>query len=305
MNKNKIIKNIEYLFPLVVFVTLLVILYPLFSNLENKSLKENINIVQKEIDEENISDVDGDGLIDEIEFVLGTDAYSVDTDKDGYSDYNELKNGYNPFISAPNDKVDDDINKLVKDIVFENEDKKFLELDQLKTQLKNQSPNGLCDNHEISIDGLSNDDKMQRAIETKNPCICSLFLDDRYKNACYAELAGLTGNESLCKYIISGSSNTERAKSRCFHNLMLATLDEKYCYEISEEDDMASCFTALSLKTKRYNLCDLIENLDEKDKCYWIVAIFLKNKSLCEKISLNNINGNDREGCRDLIEFRK
>ena len=86
---------------------------------------------------------------------------------------------------------------------------------------------------------------------------------------------------------------------------MSATSDEKYCYKISKESRRTSCIVALIFKTKRYALCDSIANLDERDSCYWTVAVFSKNIKLCDKISPNNKNGNDREGCRHLIKFPK
>ena len=42
-------------------------------------------------------DTDKDGLADEVERALGTDKTLADTDNDGYSDYNELLQGYNPL----------------------------------------------------------------------------------------------------------------------------------------------------------------------------------------------------------------
>lgn len=301
--KEKITQNIKYILPLAIFIILLVILYPFVSSLENKPPKEDFNKTQKKINEENVSDVDGDGLLDEIEFVLGMDAYSADTDKDGHSDYGELKNGHNPFIKSPDDKLNDDVNNLAENILFDDKEKKFSELDQLKIKLKDQPPNGLCDNSAISVNGLSDYDKVEKAVSSKDACICSKAAEDKYKNACYAELAGLTGNEILCKYIVEGSSNTERAKSKCLHNLMLATLNEKHCFEIKEVHDQANCFVVLALKTKKYNLCDSISDSEERDSCYWRVAIFSKNPSLCDKINPEKISGSDKESCLNMSKL--
>jgi hypothetical protein len=43
-----------------------------------------------------VKDTDADGLDDQEEVQYGTDLYSVDTDHDGYGDFDELKSGYNP-----------------------------------------------------------------------------------------------------------------------------------------------------------------------------------------------------------------
>lgn len=46
-------------------------------------------------------DRDGDGLPDDLERRLGTDPTDPDTDDDGFSDGDEVKNGYNPLGSGP------------------------------------------------------------------------------------------------------------------------------------------------------------------------------------------------------------
>lgn len=45
-------------------------------------------------------DIDGDGLPDDVERRLGTDQNKTDTDADGYSDSEEIKNGYDPLGSG-------------------------------------------------------------------------------------------------------------------------------------------------------------------------------------------------------------
>jgi hypothetical protein len=55
---------------------------------------------------ENIfEDFDQDGLSNAEEHIWGTDPYNPDTDGDGYSDYAEIKSGYDPLKSAPGDKI--------------------------------------------------------------------------------------------------------------------------------------------------------------------------------------------------------
>lgn len=305
-NSNKF-EKIKYYFPVLIFVILLFVLYPAISSLTDKKKedkeKQNVSLSEQANKMDDNIDSDSDGLNDRIEFILGTDIYNADTDKDGHNDYDELKNGYNPFIVSPNDKLDDDVDNLAKSVAFDIKGKKFSELDQLKIKLKNQSPSGLCGSNSVSANGLSDNDKAKKAITTKDPCECSKVLDDKYKNACYAQLAGLTGNEILCKYIAGSSSDVESAKSKCLHNLMLATLNEKYCFEIKEIHDQANCFMVLALKTKRYNLCDSIIDGEEKDSCYWKVAIFSKNTSLCEKINPERIGGSDRESCINMSKL--
>ena len=52
---------------------------------------------EKEVEIDRELDSDQDGLPDYIEKVLGTDLNNSDTDGDSYSDFEEIKNGYNPI----------------------------------------------------------------------------------------------------------------------------------------------------------------------------------------------------------------
>jgi hypothetical protein len=76
-------------------------------------------------DERNLDklDSDKDGLTDKVEKMLKTDPYKADTDGDGYNDFDEIKNGYNPMALRPWDKyTDQEFAKVKKDIKYASED---------------------------------------------------------------------------------------------------------------------------------------------------------------------------------------
>jgi len=61
---------------------------------------------------EAVSDTDGDGVPDKDEKqIYHTDPYNPDTDKDGYSDWVELNNGYSPHTSEKVKLEDNDFDK--------------------------------------------------------------------------------------------------------------------------------------------------------------------------------------------------
>ena len=306
----------EYL-PVAVFIVLLIILYPILTNFIKKDSKENIAdknkitlLEQANKIEENI-DFDDDGLNDKTEFILGTDRYFADTDNDGFSDCDELKNGHNPFLISPQDKLSSEMQIEIQEVLFSGKEINFSRLEDIRNKLLKQVSEKLCQNDHSSYEDLSDKDKARDSIKLKNPCMCSKVIEIKDRNYCFSVLGATVNDESLCSYI-SEEGREERngfyfksIKDDCFRNLMSVTLDEKYCYKISKESRRTNCLTALILKTKRYNLCDSIKNINERDECYWTVAIFSKNTKLCNKISPNNKNGNCRESCRDLIKFPK
>ncbi len=62
---------------------------------------------QRLAEEDPNGDADQDGLINADEALWGTDAYTADTDGDGYLDGDEVTNQHNPTIAGPNDTLPD------------------------------------------------------------------------------------------------------------------------------------------------------------------------------------------------------
>lgn len=65
---------------------------------DNTQMQDNITLYAGWLDYTNTTDTDGDGIVDELEIVIGTNPNSVDTDGDGLSDYDEIEKVYtNPL----------------------------------------------------------------------------------------------------------------------------------------------------------------------------------------------------------------
>lgn len=311
-NENsKKFEKIKYLLPVIFFVVIVVILYFIvlgFSNKEERNIKkQNDSLYSQSERIDDKIDGDGDGLGDRTEFILGIDRYAKDSDCDGFSDYDELKNGHNPFLISPQDKLNSETQAEVQEVLFGSREIDFSRLKKIRDSLEKQILEKLCQNGS-SLENLNDKNKTRNAVKLKDPCLCSGIIEIKEKNHCFSILGALLKDESLCSYVSEEGREEingfyfKNMKDECFSNLMRVTSDEKYCYKISKESRRTSCLIALILKTKRYNLCDSIENSEEKDKCYWTIAVFSKNTKLCEKISPDNKNGNDREGCRSLIK---
>ena len=96
--RKKSSKKIVLLVGVIMIILGAVALYFLFfSNKEDNNIPAVENEKNEEVEIDKELDSDQDGLPDYIEEVLGTDANNSDTDGDGYSDFEEIKNGYNPL----------------------------------------------------------------------------------------------------------------------------------------------------------------------------------------------------------------
>ena len=309
---SKKFEAIKYLLPIIFFVIITVVLYLIVSNLSNKEeinrKKQSDNLYSQADKIDDKIDGDEDGLGDKVEFILGLDRYSKDSDGDGFSDYDELKNGYNPFLTSPQDELNNEMQVEVQEVLFSGEKINFSRLEVIRNGMEKQISEKLCQKDSSSYENLSDKDKARDSIKLKNPCMCSKVVGIKDRNYCFSVLGAAVNDESLCGYISEEGREEKNGfyfknmKDECFRNLMAATLNEKYCYKISKESRVTSCLTTLILKTKRYDLCDSIENPDERDECYWTVAVFLNNTKLCEKIRPDNKSGNSQESCKSLIK---
>ena len=76
-------------------------------------------------------DNDGDGLSNNVEFVVSSDPNKADTDSDGFSDFSEIKYGHNPQIPSPQDELPSNyyikIKEQIRIIDEENYKKIFLQ----------------------------------------------------------------------------------------------------------------------------------------------------------------------------------
>ncbi len=89
-----------------------------FSGLLMVSLFSFVLVRAKDNSFDYFQDRDQDGLTDQEEKALGTDWKKADTDGDGYSDGVEVKNGFNPLVPAPGDRLTPEENQKVREVVF-------------------------------------------------------------------------------------------------------------------------------------------------------------------------------------------
>ncbi|MFH1508855.1 MAG: thrombospondin type 3 repeat-containing protein [bacterium] len=87
---------------LIVIIAVLMIaglLYLLFS-VGKDYYNEMVNdVANQKVEEITGNDIDGDGLTAEEEKLYGTNDTTADTDSDGYSDYDEIQNGFDPLLN--------------------------------------------------------------------------------------------------------------------------------------------------------------------------------------------------------------
>ncbi len=283
--KKKSSKKIVLLVGAIVVILGVVASYFLFfsdKKDENVPVLEDEKSEEVEIDKE--LDSDQDGLPNYIEKVLGTDVNNSDTDGDGYSDFEEIKNGYNPLSD---EKYTEEEWEEVKEEI-RNEDEEFYgsifnfynlnKIDEaLSACQKNKNDDGriYC---EAMINGESS--------------ICENRPDVTSREICYHSMAVTTKNVSLCEK--AGSKNACLAaltldyekckmvdlKDNCYMNIAILTKDFSGCERISDKMVFNECsaYTKLDI-----SLCERLEET-KKEYCYADVAKRKRDSSLCDAI---------------------
>ncbi|MCK5490960.1 MAG: hypothetical protein KAI67_03890, partial [Candidatus Pacebacteria bacterium] len=193
------------MFLVVFFIILVFVLYSVVSNLSNREERD----IEKQSDSlysqadriDDKIDGDGDGLGDKVEFILGIDRYAKDSDGDGFSDYDELKNGHNPFLISPQDELSNEVKVEIQEVLFSGREIDFSKLEPIRNELEKQISEKLCQNDSSSYENLSDKDKARDSIKLKNPCLCSKVINIKDRNDCFSVLGALVNDESLCSYI--------------------------------------------------------------------------------------------------------
>lgn len=108
------------------------------SSESNGELKTEVATVANETA---VVDTDKDGLPDQVEAIYGTDPTKADTDGDGFSDYDEIKNSYNPLgsgkLSAEMPKLSEVLNSVATSTSIKDRDaKRIADIKQMMSTLE-------------------------------------------------------------------------------------------------------------------------------------------------------------------------
>jgi len=252
---------------------------------DNTPVLENEKVEEIKINKE--LDSDQDGLPDYIEKVLRTDLNNPDTDGDGYSDFEEVKNGYDPLgdkkwteeeWEAVKEKIRGEDEKIYQSIFnYSSLEKKMNEALIVCQKIANSKSKDYCIaliKGDFSIcedkleEGLSKDTcYYSMANITKDISLCEKI---SYKDFC---LAVLTGDYEKCKM-----TNNE---DDCYKEIALLTKDFLGCERISDKKifNICSAYTKLDV-----SFCEEFERMNDKEYCYINIAKVKGNSSLCDTI---------------------
>ncbi len=113
------------------------------------------------------------------------------------------------------------------------------------------------------------------AYQKGNPNICDEIKTGK-KTICYAWLAGVVQDESLCEKLMGGDR-----KDLCFRKVAFSKSSMELCNKIESEDRKHTC---KALIQNNLSLCDAIDNQAEKGTCIAGISQIRNDISLCDKI---------------------
>jgi len=189
-------KTILLVIAVVVILGIIASYFLFFSDKENDNapVSENKKVEEVKIDKE--LDSDQDGLPDYIEKVLETDLNNSDTDGDGYSDFEEIENGYDPLGDGK--YIEEEWEAVKEEIRSENEE-------LYSEMFKDSGKSASCDAFPDKLDLCES-----FSCEFKHP-----LTDEIMKR----EIIGLV--DGKCQYT-EGMPNNSRMDCECSRNLRKA-----------------------------------------------------------------------------------
>lgn len=219
--------------------------------LEDKEIKVEENKINKELDS------DQDGLPNHIEEILGTNFDEIDTDGDTYSDFDEVKNGYDPL-----------------------NDKKYSEeeWEDLKEEIKRRDE-GLY----IKMFTIEKEKKtinLSQLIEA-----CKSIEDENYKYACINSMCDLTiSTEEKIRNCLN--NDVDAYKDMCL--MMIRPFTSEVRDNLIGNSYKDDYYLEIAKQTKDISMCEKIsDDVSKKITCYYDLALSKNDSSICQKIDYN------------------
>ncbi len=314
--EKKINKKIISLIIIILVIIGYGTVYFLFLNKEDNSklpIDDDVAVLEdkKEVEIDKKLDTDQDGLPDFLEKILGTDENNSDTDGDSYSDFEEIKNGYNPLNS---EKYVEEEWERTKEIIRSDDEGLFNEMFEnyeiiqkaisVCQKMEDENQKNLClaltKNNSSECEGqpsilkegcylmyafLDSDTSICEKSLDSGLCLATILKDDSKcefsddVNTCYTSVASSKEDSSICQKI----------ENEIMQNICLATInkDIKHCKNIDDEsffEDM--CFFSLSMAKNDVSICNEMK-LKKQDNCIAFVNRDI-NKINCEDMSTIN-----------------
>ena len=267
-------------FILIVIIALSFLFYKIQKNSSFSDVFDNeINNI---LLQENYSlDDDGDGLLNGEEDVWGTDSKKVDTDNDGYSDYDEIKEGYNPLGDGKLSSVE--LNQK-KDIINQNslsieKDTASIWLDSfLKRPRSDGKYNTLQERYaDDDLDGVSNIIEQAYGL---NPKKADTDGDGKNDGLELNNYENPFGPGTIPKKIVEIINNMEDDM------LFFGRCDKLRSEANPSVDDSDECYLASAVLTNKTSYCEKTKSgkYDLSIDCYTNLAVINMDEEYCLKI---------------------
>lgn len=120
---------------------------------------------------------------------------------------------------------------------------------------------------------------------------CNAIKEIDNRDLCYSNIAGDSGNVSICKKI-----NTVAYKDVCFSNVGVKNQDAALCEQSGSQRDF--CLDKVAIARGDLTLCDILSDKEyDKPTCYLRIAENKKDPSICQMIESDSI----KENCFNLV----
>ena len=122
------------------------------------------------------------------------------------------------------------------------------------------------------------------AIAKGNPGVCGAAQSRDSRSFCYARLAELLNDSTLCSKVEDGYTGSE-----CFYDVAVRTKDPSLCSHVSSDPfqyySRDVCYTMLAELRNDSTLCSNVQDTSKSNSCFYHMALRMKDPSLCTRVA--------------------
>ena len=239
-----------------------------------------------------LADDDNDGLLNSEEEIWGTDPGIADTDGDGYTDYDEISDGYNPLGKGKLSTVEiANTNNTINqnNLLFEKE----IINNWVDSFSKRSHSDGGFNTFEERIgdmdsDGISNILEQAYGLDPKNSDTDG---DGKYDKDELRNYENPLGPGTIPEEIVNIINNAEG------HLLFFDNCNKARFKDSPSVDDGDDCLIASAILTNKTSYCEKTKSgeYDERGDCYTNLAIINIDEKYCLNIPKSKGVGNHRD----------
>lgn len=128
-----------------------------------------------------------------------------------------------------------------------------------------------------------------------NLTFCNQLDQQENKSQCYAYLAIITQNKTVCDLLTNGAYRLDEYQKNCHRWLMFTNMTLEECKKL-DLNSSKTCITYLAAYSKNTEICDELSQENAPENCYLLTAKMNRNPEFCDDLDKSSVVTMERAG---------